>query len=35
MEYNYQSIVVIHSPYTSIADMQIQPSGAAGIRGQD
>ena len=33
MEIRYQPIGVIHSPFTTIEGMPIQPTGAAGIRG--
>ncbi len=31
---DYQSIGTIHSPFTEIAGMPIQPTGAAGVRGR-
>ena len=33
MEVNYRPIGVIHSPFTDIEGMPIQPTGASGIRG--
>ncbi|MDZ7342527.1 MAG: tRNA (N6-threonylcarbamoyladenosine(37)-N6)-methyltransferase TrmO [candidate division KSB1 bacterium] len=33
MNINYQPIGIIHSPFTQIAGMPIQPTGALGIRG--
>ena len=33
MEINYRPIGMIHSPFTDIGGMPIQPTGAAGIRG--
>ena len=33
MEYTFESIGVIHTPYGNIEDMPIQPSGAAGVPG--
>ena len=33
MEINYRPIGVIHSPFTDIGGMPIQPTGASGIRG--
>jgi len=33
MEISYQPIGIIHSPFTDIEDMPIQPTGASGIRG--
>ena len=33
MQYHFDPIGVIHSPYTTIENMPIQPSGAAGVKG--
>ena len=33
MEHTFKSIGVLHTPYKSIENMPIQPSGAAGVRG--
>ena len=33
MEYTFESIGVIHTPYRRIENMPIQPSGAAGVQG--
>ena len=33
MKFQYQQIGIIHSPFTELDDMPIQPAGAKGIKG--